>query len=475
MPASQTVPQPALHPGPLLPRLRRYFVELLGLAPSAAPREEHGQDIRLACAIGLPFAISFSVFNLTHGFPELGIIEGLALLLLPPAYYLSHLSGRMLLLAETMVMLCVITIFLALFHYGGIHNTGIYWVFSLPLTAFYVTGQCRGWLWSLALIIMTRVIPPTPDFTATHLSHFQFAILYYTAISASFNLLRTKSTVKLHNLASELAAALRELKETQAQIAQSEKMAAIGQLVAGVAHEVNNTTNFITGALPPMEKRLADLAALLKNTCTGRQFDEQHVAKLLRSIDVLLGNIREGARRSCKIVTDLKNFSRPDDDQQRPLDINQGLLSTLSLVTPEYKYQMEIIRDFAPDLPRVYGSQGQINQVFMNLLINAFQAQTGKGRLLVRTLNRGNKIHIILKDDGPGIPKEIQGRIFEPFFTTKEVGKGTGLGLSVSYGIIRKHRGEILVRSEPGQGTEFEIILPAGREPGETKGREDVA
>ncbi|HCC55411.1 MAG TPA: hypothetical protein DEQ20_10905 [Desulfobulbaceae bacterium] len=182
--------------------LRHCAVELMGMSPSTASSGlDQGQDIRLACAIGFPVGISFAVFNLTHGFPALGIIEGLAILFfVPPAYFLSRLSRR-LLLAESLIMLCVIIITGALFHYGGIHGTGIYWIFSLPLTAFYVTGQLRGWLWSLSFLALLGIISPAPDFTQIQLQHCQLALLYYTAIAASFNMLRTHFATKLHNLA----------------------------------------------------------------------------------------------------------------------------------------------------------------------------------------------------------------------------------------------------------------------------------
>ncbi|MFA6499500.1 MAG: ATP-binding protein [Desulfurivibrionaceae bacterium] len=269
---------------------------------------------------------------------------------------------------------------------------------------------------------------------------------------------------KVADRTTELTRTMWELKEAQAQLVQSEKMVAVGQLVAGVAHEVNNTTNFVTGALPPLEKRLDELRLILEGHGEQSCPDSVRVAELMQSIDLLLGNVREGARRTSKIVTDLKNFSRPDDDLSHQLDINQCLESTLALALPEYRHRIEVTRELATDLPKVSGSQGQICQVFMNLIINAIHAQPNKGSLLIRTFNSGDGVHVVFKDEGPGIPKKIQDRIFEPFFTTKEVGKGTGLGLSVSFGIINKHRGRIVVRSEPGQGAEFEVILPTEQE-----------
>ena len=263
----------------------------------------------------------------------------------------------------------------------------------------------------------------------------------------------------------ELTKAMQELKEAQTQLVQSEKMGAVGQLVAGVAHEVNNTTNFITGALPPLGKRLGELRRILDGYAEQCCPDASRVAELMQSIDLLMGNVREGARRTSKIVTDLKNFSRPDNDLARPIDINHCLESTLALALPEYRHKLEVVREFTEGLPKVSGSQGQLCQVFMNLIINAVHAQPDKGSLLVRTFSAEDGVHVVFADKGTGIPKDIQKRIFEPFFTTKEVGKGTGLGLSVSFGIISRHRGRILVRSELGQGAELEVILPAGQEP----------
>ncbi|MDD3815052.1 MAG: ATP-binding protein [Desulfocapsaceae bacterium] len=261
----------------------------------------------------------------------------------------------------------------------------------------------------------------------------------------------------------ELSYALSELQESHMQLAQAEKMVAIGRLVAGVAHEINNTTNFVSGALPPLRKRITEMEGM------AHEFDQEGVGRerceaLFTSVNTLLDNISEGARRTNKIVGDLKSFSRPVDEEPGPVDINQCLRTTCSLAYPEYKHRIELTLDLAEDLPSVEGAQGQLNQVFMNLLLNAVQAQPDEGTILIRSWLATDQIHILFRDSGPGIPAEAINRIFEPFFTTKKVGKGTGLGLSISYGIIKKHQGEILVRSEPAEGTEFEIILPLRRQ-----------
>ncbi len=261
----------------------------------------------------------------------------------------------------------------------------------------------------------------------------------------------------------ELSWTLSELQESHMQLAQSEKMVAIGRLVAGIAHEINNTTNFISGALPPLRKRLSEMEGLL-HVPAGERPDVERCGAIFKNLSMLLDNVSEGARRTNKIVGDLKNFSRPVDELPGPVDINDCLRTTCSLAYPEYKHRLELKLELAEGLPPVEGVQGQLNQVFMNLLLNAFQAQPGQGAILIRTWQAGEQVHILFHDNGPGIQAGVIDLIFEPFFTTKEIGKGTGLGLSISYGIIRKHQGTILVRSEPGEGAEFEIILPLRRQ-----------
>ncbi|OQX15325.1 MAG: hypothetical protein BWK76_13325 [Desulfobulbaceae bacterium A2] len=265
----------------------------------------------------------------------------------------------------------------------------------------------------------------------------------------------------------ELRKALAELQETHLQLTQTAKMAAIGRLVAGVAHEINNTTNFISGSLPPLQRRLDELEEILRERGEkDASAEDQRCEALFKKISLLLANISEGARRTSKIVGDLRNYSRPADENMGLVDINQCIQSTCSLASGECKHRIELTQDLATNLPLMEGSQGRLNQVFMNLLLNAIQAQPEQGSILVRSWVTADKVHILFRDSGPGIPPEVMDRIFEPFFTTKERGQGSGQGLSISYSIIRKHQGEIQVRSEVGQGAEFEIILPLKQLPG---------
>ncbi len=260
----------------------------------------------------------------------------------------------------------------------------------------------------------------------------------------------------------QLEETLRKLRETQAQLIHSEKMAALGQLVAGIAHEINNTNNFISGALPPLNRVVKEL----KNIIAQDQKDSvNETNKLYDTFDKLIANITEGARRTTKIVQDLRTFSRPQKTESFiPTDINKNIESTLTLLYSEYKYHIQIIKDFAEDLPKVESLPGQLNQVFLNFLLNSIQAIDARGTIWIRTWLQDDHVHISIRDDGVGIPEEIKDKIFEPFFTTKEVGTGTGLGLSISYGIMRRHKGTIVIKDETGTGSEFELILPCKHE-----------
>ncbi|MEA3546617.1 MAG: ATP-binding protein [Thermodesulfobacteriota bacterium] len=269
----------------------------------------------------------------------------------------------------------------------------------------------------------------------------------------------------------KLTKTLTELKEAQSHLVQSEKMASLGQLVAGVAHEINNTTNFITGALPSLKRLMVGLETILSHyedlavkhgeTVKGNtEKDDHDYKKILADVDILLDNISKGARRTGNIVRELRQFSRLDEERKKRMDIHGGLESTLTFIYPQYRNRIEIIKNYDETLAPVTCMPGKINQVFTNLLTNSMQAIPEKGLVTIQTRQDYGRIHIIIKDSGSGIAPENLDRIFDPFFTTKEPGVGTGLGLSISYTIIKEHHGEILVKSEKDNGTEFEIILP---------------
>ncbi len=273
----------------------------------------------------------------------------------------------------------------------------------------------------------------------------------------------------------KLRIANRELVSTQGQLLQSEKMAAVGQLAAGVAHEINNPIAFVNSNMGTLKNYAEKLMAVIdaceqgdsekiKEACAGADIEY-----LREDLPVLFAESLEGLGRVAKIVQDLKDYSRVSPDGHQPADLNAAMTSTLNVVWHELKYKAEVIRELTPT-PSVDCFSAQINQVFTNLLVNAVQAIPERGKIYVRSRQEGENVVFEIEDSGSGMSEEIQRRIFEPFFTTKPVGKGTGLGLSISYDIIvKKHGGRLEVRSEVGKGTCFRIVLPIAFASVETK------
>jgi two-component system NtrC family sensor kinase len=243
----------------------------------------------------------------------------------------------------------------------------------------------------------------------------------------------------------------RELRETQAQLVQAEKMKSLGQLVAGVAHELNNPIGFVHANLQLLDEYIRKL--------TEGQRTESDTARIQEAIAKLLLRSREGTERVKKIVQDLRTFSRMDQAEIQVVDLHEEIDRTLALMEPRFKNNIHVVRDYG-DIPRVRCNPGQMNQVFLNLLMNACDAIERDGTVTIRTRAKDGGVRLEFHDDGPGISAEVQSRIFDPFFTTKPVGVGTGLGLSLSHGIIERHGGRIFVGSDPGAGTTFVIDLP---------------
>ncbi len=287
-------------------------------------------------------------------------------------------------------------------------------------------------------------------------------------------------SIRKHNLAlqnerNEQQKLIAQLKETQQQLLQQEKMASIGQLAAGVAHEINNPVGYVSSNISSLGNYIEDLyevidscLAALKELPEDNQ-KKQDVEKLMDDLDFefvqediteLLKESGEGVTRVKQIVNDLKDFSHVDEAEWQWSDLQQGIESTLNIVRNELKYKVDLVKDYQ-DIPLVECIPSQINQVVMNLLVNAGHAIEERGTIKIATYQPDSEsVCIEVSDTGKGIDQEHLNKIFDPFFTTKPVGKGTGLGLSLSYSIIEKHSGNIEATSVVGEGTTFKITLP---------------
>lgn len=278
----------------------------------------------------------------------------------------------------------------------------------------------------------------------------------------------------------ELQEANRQLKDNQSQLLQSEKLATIGQLAAGIAHEINNPVGFLLSNLNTLDDYVTELFTLLDLYDTlqaqaqdvGGDFIQKQIEAIesqkqqmgldfvLEDLQNLVAESKEGAERVRKIVRDLRDFSHLDRKERMLADINAGIEATLNIVWNEIKYKAEVEKDYGA-LPEVVCFPMELNQVFMNLLVNAVQVIEEKGTIRIRTYVEEGFACVDVSDTGCGMPPEVQARIFDPFFTTKDVGEGTGLGLSMSYNIVTvKHEGRISVASEPGRGSTFTVRIP---------------
>jgi two-component system, NtrC family, sensor kinase len=290
----------------------------------------------------------------------------------------------------------------------------------------------------------------------------------------------TERTVELRNANDGLNQALDNLKQAQSQLVESEKMASLGQLTAGIAHEINNPINFVTSNVMPLRRdvdMLLDAVRTIEEVGLSdgtREEKRQKIEEYKEELDFdylkieighLLKGIHEGASRTAEIVKGLRIFSRVDEDDLKRADINEGIESTLVIANNLLNNRIEIVKDFEK-LPLIECYPGKLNQVFLNIISNAVHAinkrhgENPGGVVKIATRIQDESITVSIKDNGTGMDEKTRHKIFEPFFTTKEVGEGTGLGMSITYNTIKKHNGQIRIVSEVGEGTEFVLTLP---------------
>ncbi len=427
----------------------------------------------------------------------------LFLLIRKPLIYMSLISNA----------LFIPVTFLFIIRLGGIPSSGGLVIASLFTLFFSFSFQKKGYLVLLfgiftIMLFIAGILQPwleVPREMTPMANNVMYTIntFWISAFIMSFILNFINQNVKLEKLETRR---MKELMETRAQLIQSEKMASLGMLTAGIAHEINNPVNFINSGAVSLQKDYEDLERLIRALGelppdARKIADEIGMEELLKIIPQTIGDIQTGVNRTSEIVKGLRNFTRMEATELKETDIHEGLYSTLLLLGHKIRDRITIVKEYDPGIGLIRCYPGPLNQVFMNLLNNAIDAieqrekqvngeageqvngKTGERvngkagervsgetgtweyweiRIATKRIEDGirTSVQIVISDNGTGIREEIRDKIFDPFFTTKEVGKGTGLGLSISHGIIEKHGGKITVDSRVGEGSNFTIILP---------------
>jgi two-component system NtrC family sensor kinase len=270
-----------------------------------------------------------------------------------------------------------------------------------------------------------------------------------------------QATRSMKLYAAELESTNRELRETQMALVQTEKMASLGNLVAGVAHEINTPVGAVSSNADVMQRALAKLRDSIG---ASEVHDNPGLKKALTALEHVASVNGEACARIVGIVRGLRNFARLDEADQKCVDVHEGIESTLTLLHHELKKRIRVVREFG-DLPEIKCFPSKLNQVFMNLLVNAVQAIDGEGSITITTTADAAEVRLEFRDTGHGVAEDVLPRIFDPGFTTKGVGVGSGLGLAICYQIVREdHRGQITVVSKAGEGTTFTLTLPIDAE-----------
>ena len=388
----------------------------------------------------------FGIFYFQADIPELYIPTFGALALFVVYGILSFFSVSLVLLFRLSIITAWAAFFNQIFYTGGILSSGVPEFVIPPLLAFFYRPIYDRYVFmvlsalSLVGMFMLTSLGYTQSLLPDSLAivHGFACIVFVFAIVSIYTFLFRNALV-VKNI--KLGDSMRQLQETTHKLVQSEKMASLGMLSAGVAHEINNPLNFIKGGIEILEDGLKE--------------EQELKFEAAPSIHV----IKEGLKRATVIVNSLNHFSRNSESMNESCDINQILNNSLVMLQPKLKYKGEVVKELAGEELIVTGNEGKLHQAFLNIISNAEQAISRDGTITVRSQRRKDKIEVEISDDGVGISKENLKKISDPFFTTKPVGKGTGLGLSITYGIIEQHNGNIEVTSKVGKGTKFLITF----------------
>lgn len=352
-------------------------------------------------------------------------------------------------------------------------------VICLLLGIFIATGLCRRVLKPIGALIKVTGAFSNGDLSdrleKTKYIEFNELVDSYNGMADSMQRLYSSLEHKVNERTQQLNEAIKELQNTQAMMVHSEKMKSLGELVAGIMHEINNPINFIYGNMTHLKNYSEDLIMLIDKFAEYTELlpedKKQEYQKLLKEIDYeflkedlpdLIKSCHEGTERTKNIILNLKDFSRMEESAITNVDLPKEIDSTLNILNNKFKNKITVHKDYHEDVPKIEAYGGQLNQVFMNILDNAAFAVSDKdhGDVWI-TIRKDNKFaYVEIEDNGKGMSDETKNKIFNPFFTTKPVGQGTGLGLSISYKVIKNHNGNIDVQSELGKGTKFIIKLP---------------
>ena len=352
-------------------------------------------------------------------------------------------------------------------------------LFCLTLGIWLASGICRKILKPVKALVKTTGAFSSGDLSdrleRTKYVEFNELVDSYNGMADSIQRLYSSLEHQVRERTQQLQEAIKELQDTQAMMVHSEKMKSLGELVAGIMHEINNPINFIYGNMSHLKNYSADLFMLIDSFDKYKDdLTEEHRAeyeKMLKDIDYeflkedlpdLIKSCHEGTERTKNIILNLKDFSRMEESAITNVDLPKEIDSTLNILNNKFKHGITVKKDYHDDVPKIEAYGGQLNQVFMNILDNAAFAVEGKENAEVDiTIRKDAKYaYVEIQDNGKGMSEETKNKIFNPFFTTKPVGQGTGLGLSISYKVIKNHQGTIDVQSEVGKGTKFTIKIP---------------